>query len=80
MPVFQTLPDFGSSWYAGMYCGVTVFSVALSIERSTLFYMISLPMVDTINAMGLSTYLRFDSTTNGCVCLRRMEAVPLYRS
>ncbi len=54
-----------------MYCGVTVFSVALSIERSTLFYMISLPMVDTINAMGLSTYLRFDSTTNGCVCLAK---------
>ncbi len=74
----QTLPNFGSSWYAGVYCGVTVFSVALSIERSTLFYMISLPIVDTMSRMGLSTFLRFDSTSNlyvgapgrGCLCVR----------
>ena len=77
----QTLPNFASSWYAGVYCGVTVFSVALSIERSTLFYMISLPIVDTMSRMGLSTFLRFDSTSilyvgatggggRGCLCVR----------
>jgi hypothetical protein len=56
------LKDFSSSWYAGAYCGVTVFTLGFSIEKSLLFYMIALPMVDTINAMGVPTFLRFDST------------------
>ena len=55
--------DFRPYWYSGGYCGVTVFSTAVSLESSAMFYMISLPIVDVVNSLGISTLLRHEMST-----------------
>ncbi len=56
------MADFTDSRYSGTFCGVTVFSVVMALEGLTAFHAITLPLVDTVNRMGISTYMYYGST------------------
>ena len=53
----EVLPDFTTSRYSGVFCGVTVFTVVAALEGQTPFHSITMPLVDTLNRMGISTYV-----------------------
>ena len=50
-----------------MYCGVTVFTTAFAVEKQMLFYTIALPIVDALNAFGIPTFMRYETTVSKSV-------------
>ena len=61
--------DFTNSRYSGTFCGVTVFSSVMAMEGPTACHAITLPLVDTFNRMGMSTFMIYGSTYGRCVSL-----------
>lgn len=73
----EVLADFYTSRYSGVFCGVTVFSVVAALEGQTPFHSITMPLVDTLNRMGLSTSMYHGRVHHQYVPRSDGEGVPI---
>jgi hypothetical protein len=75
----QQLPNFLGTHYGGMYCGVTVLTTLVLVQRYMLFYPIALPIAETLNYMGVPALFQYTDKEGqfircACVCDRRNTA------
>ncbi len=65
----QKLESFlsaGVGAYAGVWCGVTVFTTLLSLERTMLYQSIAAPVAVTLQDLGVPAMLRMEKTVFRC--------------